>query len=727
MINYNLSQLVICPNCHAALNEEDTNLVCCNCNKIYPVRYGIPDFRDKDEYWCNVSRDKINKLNKLAESSSNWFKSAKQIIPEYIDHFTYFYRADSQFLWPTNKNSKILDAGCMWGGLTIPAAQFHQEVYAVDKTSETLEFLKIRAKQMGIKNIYTFAAEIKKLPFPDNFFDFVVLNGVLEWVGLEEKVILEKHWKGKREEKQLYSQTPRQMQINVLKELRRVLKPKGSLYIAIENRYGIQYLMGYPDDHNNVRFVSFLPRFLADKISRIVGKGKYRTYIYSPKQLIRLLKKAGFKNNLIYGLFPHYIKIKKAFLLSMAGLFKNEVQINGSIFKILHKAIRTLIPKALIKHTIPSLFAIAGKSNQSNLIPRLKNLLIRAKVISENDQVNFVISNNRYQNCNSTNFIIYNADNHPIYFCKVSRKRDCSGLSSEAQNLKWISKKILTTKEINFQIPKLIYFGVIDDIEILITDFLNVKNVEIYWHYLFNKGLDKVGINNLIFRKNIGFVEEKIFLSKINSKMESAIDALVEFQKITACKKISMKEVINNMVNKFFECNADISEEINKKLFEIQSKMKNRPDLEIMTSAIHGDYDFDNVLFSSDKTVNLVDFEHLEKEGCPFFDLVTLIFNPLIIKWKSSNSKIKSFNDYLDMYDVKNYVIKWFKYFCDKCCLPYSIIPIMLVIAVIEQNVKEYPFFRDPNSYPMYGEDMLKELILIEMDKCDVFHQPKRF
>lgn len=715
MINYNLSQLVVCPNCHAALNEEDTNLVCCNCNKIYPVRYGIPDFRDKDEYWCNVSRDKINKLNKLAESSGDWFKSAKQIIPEYIDHFTYFYRADSQFLWPTNKNSKILDAGCMWGGLTIPAAQFHQEVYAVDKTSETLEFLKIRAKQMGIKNIYTFAAEIKKLPFPDNFFDFVVLNGVLEWVGLEEKVILEKHWKGKREEKQLYSQTPRQMQINVLKELRRVLKPKGSLYIAIENRYGIQYLMGYPDDHNNVRFVSFLPRFLADKISRIVGKGKYRTYIYSPRQLIRLLKKSGFKNNLVYGLFPHYIKIKKAFPLSMAGLFKNEVQINSPIFQILHKAIRPLMPKALIKHTIPSLFAIAGKSNQSNLTPRLKNLLIQAEVISENDQVNFVVFNNRYQNYNSTNFIIYNADNHPIYFCKVSRKKNCSSLRPEAQNLEWISKKILTTKRINFQIPKLIYFGEIDGIEILIIGFLAAKNLNLIPYYILQKGINKIGLTNEFFGKSVAFFEERFFLKRINEKIKQSIDILVEFQKNTSSKKCNLKYILNNITNEVDQYQRNFSKVVMEAILKLKRKLEVIPEIDIYISSVHGDYDFDNILFSKNKKVGLIDFEHFQKENLPFFDLVTLIFNPLVMKWKGGCLKDKPFNEYLRKYGAANYIDKWLKYFCDKKNISPLVIPIIPLIGALQQNINKYPLTRDPNTYPIYGDDMLKEFMAIDI------------
>ena len=149
---------------------------------------------------------------------------------------------------------------------------------------------------------------------------------------------------------------------------------------------------------------------------------------------------------------------------------------------------------------------------------------------------------------------------------------------------------------------------------------------------------------------------------------------------------------------------------------ELRGRIKIMPGIDILTCSVHGDYDFDNVLFCSDGRIALVDFEHLEKEGPPFFDLATLIFNPLLIKWKSSYLKNESFVSYLNQYGALKYIAKWLKGFCDKQDLPYSIIPIIPLIAAVEQNTKVYPSFRDPNTYPMYGENMLKELLLINID-----------
>lgn len=651
-------------------------------------------------------------LNCKAEQTGDWLNSAREIIPEYADHFIPFYRADSQFLWPTTENSRILDAGCMWGGLTIPAAQFHREVYAVDKTVETLEFLKIRAKQMGFENIHIFAASIKYLPFSDNFFDLVILNGVLEWVGLEEDVILEKHWKGKRNGKHIYPKTPEEMQIDVLKELNRVLKPEGSLCIAIENRYGIQYFLTCPDNHNNVRFVSFLPRFFADKISRLMGKGAYRTYIYSPRQLVNLLRKSGFKTHSMYGIFPHYIKIKKGFPLSMAKLFKSEVQIDGVFPRILHKIVKSLILKSITQHVTPSLFAICGKNNKNELVSRIQSLLINADIIKRKDLVRFVISNNRYENYNSTNIIIYNHDNCPLYFCKIARDPKISGLRIEADNLSWICNKIKASKGLNFQVPELIYFGVIDGIEILVTTFLEAKNINLSSHYIINKGFDRIGVTNRFFRENIGFAEEKLFLKRIDKKIQQAINALVEFQRSTSNGKSNIKDV----VNKYFKYQTDIPNGKSQSILELNSKVKAVPKTDILICSTHGDYDLNNILFFNDGKVGLIDFEHLEKDGSPFFDLATLIFNPLIMKWQSSYLRNESFVSYLNEYGAIKYVVKWLKYFCDKQHIPYSTIPMIPMIAAVEQNIKTYPLFRDPNTYPMYGENMLKEFFSINID-----------
>lgn len=719
MIDSHLVQRIVCPFCHAALAKDDNNLTCSECNKTYPIRQGIPDFRHKDDYFYNVSRHKMESLNRKAKKTSDWFNNVREFIPECVNHFAPFSRADSQFLWPTNRNSRILDAESKWGGLTIPAAQFHGEVYAVDKTIETLEFLKIRSEQMGFKNIHTFAAPIKSLPFSDNFFDLAILNGVLEWIGLEEDTILEQNWKGKRSEKRTFNKTPKEMQLDVLRELHRVLKPEGSLYVATENRYGIQYFVTYPDNYVNIRFVTFLPRFLANKISKIRGKGEYRTYLYSPGQLTNLLQESGFEIVSMYGVFPHYAKIKKAFPLSIAGLFKNEVQIDGITPRILHKIGKRFMPRSFAQHVSPSLFAICRKnSNKDELLPRIQKLFIEIGIIKEKDRIRVVISNNRYENYNSTNIIIYDHNNCPLYFCKVARDPKISGLQNEAENLKWVSKKISTSKGSHFRIPELIYFGIVDGIELLVTTFLDAKNVRLapyYYINFVNKVFDKIGMTNGFFRNNIGFVEERLFLKRIDGKIKQSMNALVEFQRITSNGKSNIKAIANSIVDKYFKWQQDVPDEIRRNISRLRDRISILPETDILTCSVHGDYDLGNVLLFADGKSGLVDFEHLEKKGAPFFDLTTLIFNPLIVKWESGYFQNESFSRYLNQYGGIKYIKNWLELYCDQQQLSYSIMPIIPLIAAVEQKTKVYPAFRNPNTIPMYRKNILRELLAINI------------
>ena len=114
MENECMSDSLVCPYCHSQLALEYDNLSCRACDRHYPIIDGILDFRQRDEYWCNVSREKMQELNRITKETGDWLGSAKRIIPQYADHFIPFDRADMQFVWPTPKDSIILAAVSMW-------------------------------------------------------------------------------------------------------------------------------------------------------------------------------------------------------------------------------------------------------------------------------------------------------------------------------------------------------------------------------------------------------------------------------------------------------------------------------------------------------------------------------------------------------------------------------------------------------------------------------------
>ena len=89
------------------------------------------------------------------------------------------------------------------------------------------------ARNSEKENLTIMVGNLNDMTFPENF-DYVVVNGVLEYAM--------SFTEGK---------TPYE---TFLKEMGEYLKPEGKLLIAIENRLGLKYFAGAPEDHTDIHF-----------------------------------------------------------------------------------------------------------------------------------------------------------------------------------------------------------------------------------------------------------------------------------------------------------------------------------------------------------------------------------------------------------------------------------------------------------------------------------------
>lgn len=678
-----------CPECRSPLEKIFDDLLCATCDSRYQIINGIPDFRKEEGYWCNVSKEKMQELNRLAKETGDWQLSAEKIVPEYSSHFKSLSRADSQFLWPTAKDSKILDIGSMWGGVSLPSAQYNGKVFAVDKTIETLEFLDIRAKQMGIKNIETAACSATSLPFADNFFDMVILSGVLEWVGVDDSIVLEKQWgkigRGlKIFQAKKYKKTPKQMQMEVLKEANRVLKPGGSLFLAIENRIGYIYLAGWPDEHMNLPFICFLPRFLANFITKLFLKSEYRTYVHTKPQLESLLKKSGFLEIDFYGVFHHYINPTEIIPFNLIKKLHKKISAHGRWqIKLLSKLPQWgIIPPALLKYFSPSFVCFAYKGSIPNYEPKIKQIFQEAGIISQNcPDFQAVKHDGRPENDLPVNYLVYTSKtSEPAYFCKISRNKDqADAVIKEAKNLKNAG-----------HICQLVYFGTIDNITFLVEKYYGGRSIkDSFWGELLKAG------SRFKFPAFFNKLATREWLKKSDPVVVKAIKLLDDFQKRTAKEKITLSD--------YFE-----------KIGKIDLFRKNIPshlqNTQVFLCMQHGDYDICNILVEKDK-INLIDFEHAQDSGLPFFDLGNLIFNDMLTQWKAIGRGM-DLKDFADDYGWSGKIKKWVKYYSDISKTPMDILSYLPVLAALEQNSKIYPSYRRPDpSYPMYGKISLEQML----------------
>jgi len=153
-----------------------------------------------------------------------------------------------------NDNGKILDVGC--GNCRNLKPFSHLQMYGIDFSKEMIKQSKKFAKKHKL-NINLKKADMRKIPFKDNFFDYCLCFNAIHLVNKKEAS-------------------------KALKEIHRVLKKDGKCLISVWNRYGI---------------LSF---FLTKKEQRIPWRKKDKTYyrnyyFYNYLEFRNLLKKNKFK------------------------------------------------------------------------------------------------------------------------------------------------------------------------------------------------------------------------------------------------------------------------------------------------------------------------------------------------------------------------------------------------------------------------------------------------
>ncbi len=156
--------------------------------------------------------------------------------------------------------AKILDIGA---GAGVIAAQLAERGGAMGKV-DAVDLEDQRIVHEG----FTFTrVEGTTLPFPEESFDVVVSNHVIEHVG------------------------DRSAQLDHLREIHRVLRGDGLAYLAVPNRWALV------EPHYGLAFLSWLPRRIADSYLRVTrNRTPYDCHPPGPLRLRRLLRTAGLQS-----------------------------------------------------------------------------------------------------------------------------------------------------------------------------------------------------------------------------------------------------------------------------------------------------------------------------------------------------------------------------------------------------------------------------------------------
>src|SRR3989338_5487567 len=156
------------------------------------------------------------------------------------------------------KNKKILDVGCNTGILLVPLLERGIDVYGIDISKGDIAKVKEKLKDKGLPTECVKVADARKIPYPDNFFDVIILSDIFEHISSPEKAA---------------------------KEATRVIKPGGKIYVTVPNSW--HPVVRYPwvrklltgrkdvDEHLDVPYSKqkLIKLFLKNKILKVGTTG----------------------------------------------------------------------------------------------------------------------------------------------------------------------------------------------------------------------------------------------------------------------------------------------------------------------------------------------------------------------------------------------------------------------------------------------------------------------
>jgi cyclopropane fatty-acyl-phospholipid synthase-like methyltransferase len=178
------------------------------------------------------------------------------------------------------------------GSLGIIAAKLGAHVTFVDSCLARLRAAHARAEQHNLNNTQFIACKSwNSLPSDLGAFDAILLNGILEWLptasGCQFDTVLD-------------------TQIDFLFKMQQILRENGKILLAIENRFALQYFMGYPEDHTDIQYLSIMSRNKANEVHLKEKGTEFLAWTWSLNEYKKLLPKAHLKLADAYAIFPDY-------------------------------------------------------------------------------------------------------------------------------------------------------------------------------------------------------------------------------------------------------------------------------------------------------------------------------------------------------------------------------------------------------------------------------------
>ncbi len=175
--------------------------------------------------------------------------------------------------YPMKKNASVLEIGAGMGAVTSTLCEKAERVVCVELSKRRATAIANRNKTR--ENLEIMVGNLNDMHFSEKF-DYITLVGVLEYANLYT-----------------YTDNP---YFDFLNSIKKYLKKDGKLLIAIENKFGMKYFAGAPEDHSCIRYDGIIGYPKKNRSAMTFGK----------KELQDLLCQVGLKYTKFYYPLPDY-------------------------------------------------------------------------------------------------------------------------------------------------------------------------------------------------------------------------------------------------------------------------------------------------------------------------------------------------------------------------------------------------------------------------------------
>lgn len=173
--------------------------------------------------------------------------------------------------YPFKGESSILEIGGNAGKFTELLSKKATRVVTIENNLENAK--NIAKEHENIENVEIIVGNLKDIKLEEKF-DYILLIGTLPYVATKEQ------------------NTSKE----ILRRLGNLLKEDGKILLCVDNRFGIKYFVGNPENYLNKKFVGLLN----------YNNEEEKIETYTKQKLINLLEETGYKYKNFYYPLPDY-------------------------------------------------------------------------------------------------------------------------------------------------------------------------------------------------------------------------------------------------------------------------------------------------------------------------------------------------------------------------------------------------------------------------------------